>query len=326
MIEQVQPDFFRFEIPLPKSPLKALNAYLVKGQGRSLIIDTGMNREACLQTMHSCLDELDVDLNKADFFITHLHADHLGLVEKLTTDASRIYLSEVEASVFASIASQPDNRRNNFAEFFHLNGFPENELKEAVQNHPGYRYSPKRQLNFCGLKEGDMIGAGDYSFKCIETPGHSPGHMCLYESDKKILVSGDHILFDITPNITCWPEMENALKKYLESLEKVYPLDVHLVLPGHRGFIGNHRKRIRQLQQHHHNRLSEVLSALAKGDKTAWEVAPHIRWDIRASSWEAFPAVQKWFAMGETVAHLHYLEAEGRIRRRNKGNILYTLA
>ena len=120
------------------------------------------------------------------------------------------------------------------------NGFPEDELEKAFADHPGKRYRPQGPLDFTILKEGDKINAGDYSFRCIETPGHSPGHMCLYEDEKNILVSGDHILFDITPNITCWLDFKNALKSYLISLEKVSTLDVSLVLPGHRNLWNNH--------------------------------------------------------------------------------------
>ena len=66
--------------------------------------------------------------------------------------------------------------------------------------------------------------------------------MCFYEEENKILISGDHILFDITPNITRWPELDNSLKVYLASLEKVKDLDVNLVLPGHRNMMSDHRK------------------------------------------------------------------------------------
>ena len=93
MIEQVLPDFYRIEIPLPNSPLKALNSYLIKGQGRFLIIDTGMNRDECMRSMISSLEKLEVDLRKTDFFITHMHADHLGLVGNLATETSTIYFN-----------------------------------------------------------------------------------------------------------------------------------------------------------------------------------------------------------------------------------------
>ena len=326
MFEEILPDLYRIEIPLPKSPLKALNSYLVKDQGRFLIIDTGMNREECLRPMRASLDELNVDLSKTDFFITHFHADHLGLVGNLATDTSKVYFNEPEASAMSVWFEKAEERWQEAVRFFCSNGFPEDEIKKALEGHPGFRYSPKRRLDFCVLKEGDTIEIGGYLFRCIETPGHTPGHMCLYEANKKILVAGDHILFDITPNITHWPQLENALKEYLASLEKVYPLDVNLVLPGHRNIWNDHRRRIRELQEHHQSRLSEALSALEDGDKSAWEVAPHITWDIDCSSWEQFPAVQKWFAVGETIAHLDYLEADGKIRKKTKDhNILYSL-
>jgi glyoxylase-like metal-dependent hydrolase (beta-lactamase superfamily II) len=327
MAEEILPGFYRMEIPLPKSPLKALNSYMVKGQGRFLIIDTGMNREECLRPMLSSLKELDVDLNKTDFFITHLHADHLGLVGNLATETSKIYFSEVEASIMSAEIEKASERWQALFAFYCSNGFPEGEMKKAMENHPGFRYSPKRKIDFCVLRDGDTIEIDDYLFRCIETPGHSPGHMCLHEANKKILVCGDHILFDITPNITWWPELENALKHYLANLEKVYSLDVELVLPGHRSIWNNHRKRITELLEHHKSRLNEALAALEYGAKTAWEVAPYVTWDINCNSWEEFPPVQKWFAIGETIAHLDYLEADGRARKETKNHkISYSLA
>jgi glyoxylase-like metal-dependent hydrolase (beta-lactamase superfamily II) len=144
--------------------------------------------------------------------------------------------------------------------------------------------------------------------------------MCLYEEDRKILFSGDHILFDITPNITRWPEFEDSLHNYLASLEKTYKLDVDLVLPGHRNIMKNHRKRIRELTEHHEQRLTEAFEAVNQGVATAWEIAPKISWDLVTPSWETFPSVQKWFAIGETIAHLKYLEFDGRIKSRNEKN------
>ena len=326
MVEQILSNLFKMEIPLPGSPLKAVNSYFIRDPERSLIIDTGMNREECLESMLSNLEKLKVDLSKTDFFITHLHADHLGLVGKLATEGSKIYFSEMEAFTLASDLRRLNDPHREFFPFFLSQGFPEDELQRAFKKHPGYHYSPKRRLNFHILKEGDSITYGGYSFECIETPGHTPGHMCLYEPQKKILVCGDHILIDITPNITFWPELENALKHYLASLEKVSSLSVDLVLPGHRRLWNDHRGRIVELKEHHENRLDEVLIALKDGDKTAWEVAPHITWDIKFSSWAEFPPVQKWFAIGETIAHINYLEADQKIwKRKENGTIFYSM-
>ena len=326
MFEKIFPDLYRIEIPLPKNPLKALNAYLIKGRERSLFVDTGMNREECLTPMRASLEKLNVDLDRTDFFITHLHADHLGLVENLVTEETTVYFSSKEAAIFNSIMEHIEKRKQDFSALLRSNGFPEDELKRALNNHPGYRYRSKKAIDFTGVNEGDMIRVGNYSFTCIETPGHSPSHMCLYEKNKKILFSGDHILSNITPNITCWPDLDNTLNAYLKSLDKVYMLDVDLVLPGHRSLMTDHRKRIQELKEHHQNRLDEVVSAVGEGHRSAWDVAPFIAWDIRADSWAQFPSAQKWFAMGETIAHLNYLEADQKIQKiEEDGKILFTL-
>jgi glyoxylase-like metal-dependent hydrolase (beta-lactamase superfamily II) len=277
--------------------------------------------------MFSTLKRLNVDLGKTDFFITHLHADHLGLVAKLATDTSTVYFNQKEASVINADSVEKERRWQKLDAVYIWNGFPEDELRKSMENHPGRQYSLKAHLDFCILKEGDTIRAGEYSFRCIETPGHSPGHMCLYEPNKKILVAGDHILPDITPNITFWLEMEDSLREYLASLEKVYALDVDLVLPGHRNIWNDHKKRINELLAHHQARLKEVLSALEDGEKTTFQIAPYLTWDINYSSWELFPAAQKWFAVGETLAHLKYLEEQGMVRRETQENkILFSLA
>ena len=325
MIEELLPDLYRVEIPLPKSPLKALNSYVIKGRERFLVIDTGMNREECKHPMLSALQKLGVDLNKTDFFITHLHADHSGLMGDLATETSKVYFNKLEAS-FINLQPTVDFWKKLFA-FYHSNGFSENETNALWDGHPGYRYSSKRQIDFTTVEEGDEIEVGNYLFRCIETPGHSPGHMCLYEASKKVLVAGDHILFDITPNITHWVQLKDSLKNYLASLEKVYSFDVNLVLPGHRRLWNDHRKRIEELQEHHRHRLDEALLAVKNGEKMAWDVAPHITWDIDCKSWQEFPSVQKYFAIGETIAHLEYLETEGKLRKEMKnGKVFYSLA
>jgi len=99
MLQEVLQDLFRIEIPLPKNPLKAINSYVIKGPERNLIIDTGMNWEECMNAMQAGLQELSVDLNVTDFFITHLHVGHSGLVSSLDTADSKIYFNgpEVES-------------------------------------------------------------------------------------------------------------------------------------------------------------------------------------------------------------------------------------
>jgi glyoxylase-like metal-dependent hydrolase (beta-lactamase superfamily II) len=203
-----------------------------------------------------------------------------------------------------------------------LNGFPEDQLRAALQNHPGHKFASDwiPELNILG--DDDIIAVGHYRFRCIETPGHTPGHICLYEPDEKILIAGDHILGDITPNIQCWSDNTNPLKQYLASLDKVFDLEVELVLPGHRRLFRNYKERIEELRVHHKNRLDEVHHILTGGPNTAFQLASNMTWDIECDSWEQFPVAQKWFATGEAIAHARYLEAQNEVVRKTHSRLI----
>ena len=317
MIEEILPDLYRIEIPLPDSPLKYLNSYVLRSADRHLIVDTGLNRKACLKAMHDGLGELGIDLNRTDFFITHLHADHFGLVARLTTDESRIYFNRPEAELIETWEGfEP------MIKYAGTNGFQENQLRAALNQHPGHKFASDWNPELSILSDDDIFPIGDYRFRCIETPGHTPGHICLYEPAKKIIIAGDHILGDITPNIQCWSDGTNPLKQYLASLGKVFDLEVELVLPGHRRLFRNFQERIEELRVHHQNRIDEVRQILSKGSKTAYHLAAAMQWDIECDSWEQFPVAQKWFATGETIAHLRYLEAQYEVTRKTHSQMI----
>jgi len=311
MTDEIRKGLFRIEVPLPNNPLRSVNCYAVRGGERSLIIDTGLNRPECLQAIEQGVRELDIDLAKADFFITHFHTDHLGLVGEIARDGNRVYFNKTEVDWMMNWGGW-DVMFNYGAR----NGFPLEQLKAAFRSHPGARFAPSRIPELQILSEGDQLRVGDYTFRAISTPGHSPGHICLYEPEYKLLVSGDHVLGDITPNIQCWSDESNPLKDYLNNLDKVRSLEMDLMLPGHRGLIGEPVKRIDELKAHHHRRLDEVLAILSSGPAHAYRVASRLSWDIEADSWEDFPLMQKWFATGEAIAHLRYLEEKKAIRRK----------
>ncbi len=313
MIEEILPKLYKVEIPLPDNPLRAVNSYVVKGSDRTLIIDTGWNKQECMDTMGASLRKLGIDLRKTDFFITHFHADHLALVSRLATDASKVYFNQPDADLIRNTA-----RWGGVMDFARASGFPERELQTILRSHPGYRYASTVYPAFTILEELDTLSIGKYEFQCVETPGHTRGHMCLYEANKRILVAGDHILDDITPNIQLWSNDRNPLKEYLASLEKINGYDIELTLPGHRRVVENYRKRIQELRKHHQERAEEVLSILQTGVKTAYQVASQMSWDIIYDTWELFPYWQKWFAMGEATAHLKYLEENGMVRREDR--------
>ena len=323
LFEEILPGLYRINVPLPGSPLKATNSYVVKGIDRSLIVDTGWNREDCMTALISGLDECGVDMKQADFFITHMHADHSGLVSTLAAEGARIYFGQADAEIIRS--GTPEHWEKMIGSARKC-GFPGEELEKAVGSHPGRRYSSDNPLNISVARDGDTIGVGDYSFECIETPGHTPGHICLYEPAKRVFICGDHILFDITPNITLSVEDGNPLKEYLSSLDKVYDLGVELALPGHRSIFGNQKDRIRELKLHHQARLEEIISILERGKQNAFQVASQMTWDIGFRSWDLFPPAQKLFAFGEAMAHLRYLEEAGDVgwREEQQGIVFFT--
>ncbi len=315
VMEEIYPGFYRVEIPLPQNPLKATNSYIIKGNKRNLIIDTGMNRSECMEAMEAALKELEISLEDTDFFITHLHADHYGLVRKLAAKSSLVYFNEPDAEVMENMEF--------WREMFIIairHGFSEEELRSAIESHPGNKYSPGGPVDLTFVREGDVINIGSYNFRCVVTPGHTRGHTCLYDPARKLLVSGDHILGDITPNISSWDDSGNPLGDYLHSLNRVYNMEVDMALPGHRSIIRDCRGRIDELKEHHRKRLAEVLSILKNsGPGNAYRVASMMEWDIVAENWDDFPLMQKWFATGEALAHLRYLEEEKAVVREQAG-------
>ncbi len=320
VIEKVVPGIYRVEIPLPQNPLKATNSYIIKAEKRNLIIDTGMNREECMSAMTAALQQLEVSLQDTDFFITHLHADHSGLVSELASDSSVVYFNQPDADVI--------NNLDFWREIYLVaikHGFTEDELSSAIEKHPGVKYSSRNTVDLTIVRDGDPVTVGDFNFKCLETPGHTRGHMCLYEESLNLFISGDHILGDITPNISLWDDVGNPLLDYYKSLDKVYGMEIDLVLPGHRSIIKDCRSRINELKDHHSIRLEEVGRILKSNPGlSAYQVASKMHWDIVAANWEAFPLMQKWFATGEALAHIKYLEEENNVLRKEvNGGFLF---
>ncbi len=317
-IEQIRPNLFRAEIPLPRNPLKATNSYIIRGENRNLVIDTGMNRVECKTALLGAFYELGVDLRKTDFFITHLHTDHVGLAGEVSAEDAAIFFNQPDADIL-----NHENLWELVCSLAGKHGFPEGQVDRAIETHPGMRYRPTEPVNFTMLGEGDIINYGGYELHCVVTPGHSFGHTCLYEPHLKYLFSGDHILGDITPNISTWLDDRNPLGQYLESLDRVSSMSVDLVLPGHRGLITNCGKRIDELKVHHARRLDEVVQILSeRSPRSAFEVASEMTWDLVADSWSELPLMQQWFATGEALAHLRYLEAGGELKRAMIGSTL----
>lgn len=312
MVTEIMKDIYSIEIPLPKNPMKFLNSYLIRGKDRNLLIDTGFNRTECKEALMSGLAELDIDFDQTDLFLTHLHTDHSGLLFSVKTDKNRLYAEEKEGRVINML--HRDEYWNYIYMLFHRAGL-RMEKDEALATHPGFVWKPDGQLDFTYVKDGDILEIGDYSFRCVVTPGHTPGHTCLYDEKSGILIAGDMILGDITPNLCPELYMEDALSAYIDSLNRLDKLPIKIAFVGHRGIIDDVPARIRSLKEHHIDRCVEVLETLKTyGPMTSWDAAAHMTWDIDAKDWDGFPPSQKWFAVGEAEAHMIFLNHHGKVR------------
>ncbi|MBD3646522.1 MAG: MBL fold metallo-hydrolase, partial [Pseudomonadales bacterium] len=262
MTEEILPGLYRVVVPLPGNPLKEVNSWIFTSPERNLVIDTGMNRPECQEVLEAGFREIGIDPERTDFLATHLHADHQGLISTMMGEGSRAYMGELDTPVFRNGGNtwSADGFMGNFAA---RSGFPTGDLEASMQNHPGFKYSSARTVDYIPLKEGDVLEVGDYRLEVLHTAGHTDGHICLYDRDKRLLISGDHVLGDITPNIATWSAEDDPLASYLTSLQRVDGLAVDLCLPGHRSLIQDFHGRVAEIIEHHRLRANEVLDILA---------------------------------------------------------------
>lgn len=321
MIE-IMKDIYQVEIPLRGNPLKAIHSYIILGidaSGRRscFIVDTGFNSEPCREALFGALDELGVELDNASLIITHLHSDHSGLAAELNQSGTKVMTGLIDGQMINNMT------KDSYWEAFEKNALMMDLEKDGVRfnGHPGHKYCPKTEIEFTPLAEGDVLQMGEYSFEVIDIPGHTPGHIALYDRAKKIMISGDHILDPITPNIAFWGFEWNILDVYFSSLDKVKAMDIEMILPSHRKLITDHKRRIDELKMHHQERLDEIMGII--GDWTSVrDTASQMHWSLRAKDWAEFPDPQKWFASGEAMSHLEYLYIAKRADRRENNGIL----
>lgn len=327
-MREVFPKIYLKEIPLRDNPLRSINIFIIKDGDESLIIDTGFDTDEIKFFTHEYIDDLDLDLSRTSLFLTHLHSDHIGLAAYFSNLGLKIYLSEVDGKITEDSMEIDSPFWQQTLVYAEKQGLQEDQLK--VEDHPGFKFRPKGTFNYTPVRPGDTLSVGDFYFTVLDESGHTPGMVGLYEEEKKILFCGDHILGDITPNITYWgDEYGDSLGKYLENLEAVKFLDIKHLYSSHRSLVTDVDGRIEELKAHHKRRLEEVISYLGKVDgATVRMVTKHMNWDIRARNWDDFPKSQKWFAAGEAQAHLEHLVHLGKVDRKtdSRGIWIYSLS
>lgn len=318
MIDEVAANIFRIGVPLPDNPLKELNSYLIRGEHENLLIDTGFRCKPCYDALAEAFRELGVSVEETDVLNTHMHADHTGLSRHFAGSRRHIYLSKTDLSVLESNLSGADFRARDIR--YRHEGFPPDMLEKSQEGNPTIQYMVTGiDERFTGLDPGTKFRTGGYQLELLAMPGHSPGNLMFWCEAEQIMFTGDHILFDISPNITAWTHVEDSLGDYLDSLHAAKRYPVKTALPAHRK-SGDYHQRIDALLEHHEKRLAETLAIVrAEPGLTAYEIAGRMQWKIRSRNWAEFPLVQKWFAVGECMAHLDYLRIRKKIVRDESG-------
>ncbi|MDB5882459.1 MAG: hypothetical protein JWP43_2337 [Ramlibacter sp.] len=247
--------------------------------------------------------------------VTHMHPDHIGLAWWLCERWNApLWISATDFNA-ARVASKSTTGfgGESAALFFASHGLTDPQALEQIRGRSTYYPSmvPDVPRQFRRMQDGDTLRIGGRDWRCISGFGHAPEHIALYCGALKVLISGDMMLPRISTNVSVYdvePE-SNPLKSFLESIDKFagLPQDT-LVLPSHgKPFRGLH-ERIRQLHQHHRERLAEVQEACAQAPQSAADV-------LRVMFKRKLDLHQTTFAMGESLAHLHVLWFQGRLRR-----------
>ncbi len=319
----------KIRVPLAGSPLGWVNSYVIRGDDGYVLVDCGWDTPDALAGLRRGLEELGLRLEDLrTLVVTHNHPDHYGLAGRLLQFARcGIVMHRLDAIHIESRYTDMRALEAEMEEWLRVHGVPREELTAFVKASEAILDRVNVAMPDREVSGGERIAAGPMEWEIVWTPGHSAGHICLYERTYRLFMSGDHILNPITPNVGLHAEsMGNPLADYLSSLRQVRDCDVELVLPAHGNEFHGFRERIDELLAHHEERCDEVRQALASGPKTAYEVAARMRWHAEAR-WEELPAFQRRMATTEALAHLELLHGRGELRRLiEQGVVRYALA
>lgn len=307
---EVAPGVRWLSMPLPFQ-LDHINLWLLDDEGGTTIVDTGIADDRTRELWQKIFATLD---KVKRLILTHYHPDHAGNadwickrfgVEMWTTQGEYLTAHAVRASAagYTGEAVLEVFRRNGLDQAHHqaMSG-RNNRYAELV---PDFPHSYRRII------EGDFLKIGKNQWRAIIGHGHAPEHLSLYCKELNTVIAGDMLLSTISTNVSVWsidPEGD-PLRLFLDSIARYreLPADV-LVLPSHgKPFRGAHA-RVAQLEAHHKARFEELKKSLEEGPKSAGDLLPVL---FRRK----LDAHQTFFAMGEAIAHLHYLYYAGEAKR-----------
>jgi glyoxylase-like metal-dependent hydrolase (beta-lactamase superfamily II) len=315
---------FRLVLPLPFPGLDRVNAYLLAGDDGAALVDCGIWDPSPARE-HGYLD-LVAALAACDFgvagigtlVVTHTHVDHYGMAGHLVEAAGCSLWMHRLAADDLSAYKDPDSATEEVRALLAHHGVSDDELRELTgfEDWRSYVSSPVEATR--DLQGGEEFSCGGREWTVLHTPGHARSHICMWEPDERILISGDTLLGAITPHIDFKGEEEdgNPLGDFLASLKQIEELQPQLVFPGHGRPFEDGAERARVIARHHDRRLGAILQVIRKTPHTAAEITDAI-------FGEALLNFQRRMALGEALAHLAYLRAAGEVERLEEGDGTY---
>ncbi|MFW9930684.1 MAG: MBL fold metallo-hydrolase [Candidatus Thorarchaeota archaeon] len=323
---------YQIKIDVPFA-VKFVCVYLFKLGNKLVLIDSGLNLGNWQKKFLESLEDLKIEAREIDYcFITHIHIDHIGLAKKLKelNPSMKILMHDITYELLkweTNRANLEDLKKqaSKIAEQMVKYGISKEQGKRVIQF---FTYWPQ----FLIYQEPDIIlQDGDIILDKLEviwTPGHSFGHICVFDRRNKYLYSGDHILSRITPHIGNFVvneflqqkyhdfDFNNILKYYLSSLDKIDKLNPTIIFPAHQEVISNPHERISAIKEHHQNRLKEILDLIKEEPLNPFQISQiHFGTDL--------DEINSYMALSEVLGHLLYLESEGKARKVEKNGVYY---
>lgn len=313
-VERVRPGLWSIPVPIPSNSLRYVFVYLFETDRGPYIVDAGWNTDEAFDALSAGISHAGSSINAVQgVLVTHIHPDHYGLAGRVReASGAWIALHPADAALIEARYDEPTDLLERVGAMLRRVGAPADEL-DSLQN----ASMPVRPLVDAVqpdvlIEDGERPEVPGWDLQALWTPGHSPGHLCFWEPANEVMLSGDHVLPRITPNISFHPQAgADPLGDFLRSLTKLQGWNSSEVLPAHEHrFVGLDR-RLDELAAHHEQRFLEVIGAIRDGTVTAWDIAARMHW---SRSWDRIEGFMRRAAVGEAMAHLRALEVRGVVR------------
>jgi len=310
-------DFFeRVIVPTPFKVGPA-NIYVFT-DGPVTLIDCGPNTKAAENALRLGLAEHGLVVEQiARVIISHAHPDHFGLAPRIhAVSGAEIFVGEYDLPKISG-------KRDMYATGALLMeaGIPLDELIRWGDDSP--RDLDPKMEELTPIHAGDRFEFEGFHLEALHLPGHTSGHICMLEPERRVLFAGDTLISHITPNPILEPTPEDptvrrkSLIEYIRTLDVLLDLDLKEVWPGHGDPILDPPTLIRGIEDHHRERTGEVAALLEReGEaRSAWELARLM-----------FPGLEgfdNYLGVSEVVAHLDLLEEQGRAASFERDGVVY---